>query len=66
MTEEWNLEGLVTEASTYWPMGLGVDRLEGVDSTDTVYELLVDDALSAFERREAELDPTSCARSSAR
>ncbi len=57
VTEEWNLEGLVTEASTYWPMGLGVDRLEGVDSTDTVYELLVDDALSAFERREAELGP---------
>ncbi|MFP5256717.1 MAG: preprotein translocase subunit SecA [Acidimicrobiia bacterium] len=55
--EEWDLEGLHTEVLTYWPSTLTVEQLAAVQHTDELYEVLVDDATSHYERREAELGP---------
>jgi preprotein translocase subunit SecA len=57
IVEEWDLEGLHTEVLTYWPTALRVEQLAAVHSTDELYEVLVDDATSHYERREAELGP---------
>ena len=55
--EEWDLEGLQAEARTFWPSTLSVEQLQQASSTNQVYEMLMDEALSHFERREAELTP---------
>ena len=53
--EEWDLTGLHADVATYWPSALTVEQLTAVTSTDELYELLVDEATSHYERREAEL-----------
>ena len=55
--EEWDLEGLQTEARTFWPSTLSVEQLQQASSTNDLYEMLMDEALAHFERREAELTP---------
>src|SRR5690606_32923976 len=39
----------------YWPPEIAVERLAALQSSDEVYEVLVDEALSRYEAREAEL-----------
>ncbi|MDP1804301.1 MAG: preprotein translocase subunit SecA, partial [Acidimicrobiales bacterium] len=53
--EEWDLVGLHTEVLTYWPSSLTLAAMGSVASTDDLYELLVDDAITHYEQREAEL-----------
>ena len=53
--EEWDLDGLHADVLTYWPSSLTKDQLGGVQSTDDLYELLVDDATTHYEKRESEL-----------
>jgi len=53
--EEWDLDGLHADVLTYWPSSLTKDQLAGVKSTDDLYELLVDDATTHYEKRESEL-----------
>ncbi|MGK2947549.1 MAG: preprotein translocase subunit SecA [Acidimicrobiales bacterium] len=53
--EEWDLDGLSTELATYWPTTLTTEQMAGAESTDALYEVLVDDALTHYERRESEL-----------
>src|SRR3546814_87576 len=53
--EEWDLDGLHTEMLTYWPSSLTQEQLAAVDHTDALYELLVDDAITHYEKRESEL-----------
>ncbi len=53
--EEWDVDGLHTEVLTYWPSALTKEQMAGASSTDGLYELLVDDATTHYERREAEL-----------
>jgi len=53
--EEWDLDGLHADVLTYWPSSLTKDHLGGVKSTDDLYELLVDDATTHYEKRESEL-----------
>jgi preprotein translocase subunit SecA len=53
--EEWDLDGLDAEMRTYWPTALTKEQLAACANTDQLYEVLVDDALSHYERREAEL-----------
>jgi preprotein translocase subunit SecA len=55
--EEWDLDGLHGEVLTYWPSSLTQEQMAAVKSTDDLYELLVDDATSHYEHREAELTP---------
>jgi preprotein translocase subunit SecA len=53
--EEWDLEGLHADVLTYWPSKLTLDQLSAVSTTDDLYSLLVDDAITHYEAREAEL-----------
>jgi preprotein translocase subunit SecA len=53
--EEWDLEGLVAAAGEYWPSEVTVDQLAALDTSDQVYEVLVDEALTRYEARESEL-----------
>ena len=53
--DEWDLEGLAKELKTYWPTSLDPDSLGRSRSTDAMYDLVMVDASSHYERREAEL-----------
>ena len=55
--EEWDLDGLHADVLTYWPSSLTIEQLGAVRSTDDLYELLVDDATTHYEKRESELGP---------
>ncbi|QGG95790.1 preprotein translocase subunit SecA [Actinomarinicola tropica] len=54
-TEEWDLDGLLTEITTYWPTELTVDDLRQATSTDELYDVLMAEATSYYELREATL-----------
>ncbi|MFP5322437.1 MAG: preprotein translocase subunit SecA, partial [Acidimicrobiia bacterium] len=54
-SEEWDLEGLVTAVAEYWPSEVTVEQLKDLDTSDQVYEVLVDEALTRYEAREEEL-----------
>ncbi|HET6951343.1 MAG TPA: preprotein translocase subunit SecA [Acidimicrobiales bacterium] len=56
-SEEWDLDGLVTEVKVFWPSELTVEQLGAASSTNEVYELLMDEALAYYEKREADLTP---------
>jgi preprotein translocase subunit SecA len=56
-SEEWNLEGLLAELSTFWPTGLTAEQLAAARSTDDLYDLAMGEATGYFEQREAELTP---------
>ncbi len=53
--EEWDLDGLVTAVAEYWPSEVTVEQLAALETSDGIYEVLVDEALSKYEAREAEL-----------
>ena len=53
--EEWDIDGLHSDVLTYWPSSLTKEQLSGVKSTDDLYELLVDDATTHYEKRESDL-----------
>jgi len=55
--EEWDLEGLHTEVRTYWPSHLSIEQLKQATGTNELYEMLMDEALTYYEAREAELTP---------
>jgi preprotein translocase subunit SecA len=55
--EEWDLDGLTTEARTFWPSELTVEQLGEATSTNELYELLMDEALGYYEKRETDLSP---------
>jgi preprotein translocase subunit SecA len=55
--EEWDLDGLVAEVRTYWPSDLGEEDLGKATSTNELYEMLMDEALGWYEKRETELTP---------
>jgi preprotein translocase subunit SecA len=50
--EEWDLDGLLTEARTYFPTQQSIDGLKEVPHTDGVYEALVGEAIEYYEKRE--------------
>jgi preprotein translocase subunit SecA len=54
-TEEWDLPGLVAEASSFWPSTLTVEDLQATCvTTDDLYERLMSEATAHYEAREAE------------
>jgi preprotein translocase subunit SecA len=55
--EEWDVEGLVAAAKTYWPSQLEPEDLAKSTSTNELYEQLMDEALAHYDKREAELTP---------
>jgi len=56
-SEEWDLDGLIPEISGYWPSALTVDQLSACRSIDELRELVLDEAIASYERREEELTP---------
>jgi preprotein translocase subunit SecA len=56
-SEEWDLDGLVTEVRTFWPTELTAERLGEATSTNELYETLMDEALGYYETREQTLTP---------
>jgi preprotein translocase subunit SecA len=54
-SEEWELEGLVTEIRTFWPSKLTEADLKACASTDELYEKLAGEAVTYYERREADI-----------
>jgi preprotein translocase subunit SecA len=53
--EEWDLDGLHTEISSFWPTELTVDQLGGAGSTDAIRDTIYTEALGFYEHREEEL-----------
>ena len=56
--DEWDLDGLAKEIKTFWPNEITEGQLAGCRSTDQMYDLVMADASSYYERRETELTPT--------
>ncbi len=54
-SEEWDLDGLVTEIQTFWPSRVTTDQLRDAGSTDAMYDLLMSEASAHYEEREADL-----------
>ncbi len=54
-TDEWDLGGLVLELKTFWPSDITEPQLEKCHETDDMYDLVMSDASSYYEKREAEL-----------
>ena len=54
-SDEWDVEGLVQELSTYWPTQVSEQAIEGCSSTDAVYDIVMADASAHYNRREADL-----------
>jgi preprotein translocase subunit SecA len=50
--EEWDLDGLLTEARVYFPTQQSIDGLQHVASSDALYEALVGEAIEYYEKRE--------------
>jgi preprotein translocase subunit SecA len=55
--DEWDLDGLAAELTTFWPTAIGADRLETCGTTDEIYDLIMADATEHYAQREAELTP---------
>ena len=55
--DEWDLEGLSKELSTYWPNEITADKLASFEDADDIYDLVMTDAKAYYEKREAELSP---------
>jgi preprotein translocase subunit SecA len=53
--EEWDLDGLHTELTGFWPTELTVEDLKGCGTTDELYELLMGEATGYYEQREQHL-----------
>ena len=53
--DEWDLDGLAKELTLYWPNSISEEQLKDCDSTDAIYDLVMADATTHYENREAEL-----------
>ena len=62
--DEWDLEGLVNEITTFWPTTLTVDELDKCRTTDELYEVLMGEATGYYEKREEELGASAIRSSS--
>ncbi|MGH2953061.1 MAG: preprotein translocase subunit SecA [Solirubrobacterales bacterium] len=53
--EDWDLGGLETQAGQLWPLSISLAELDPQTSTrEQIAEMLTEDALAAYERREEE------------
>lgn len=53
--EEWDIDGLVKELKSFWPNELSENQLVGCRNTNQMYDVVMADASSYYERREGEL-----------
>ncbi len=54
-TDEWDVDGLAQELTTFWPTTVSGDAVAGCPDTDAVYDLVMADASAHYVRRETEL-----------
>jgi preprotein translocase subunit SecA len=55
--DEWDIEGLAKELTTFWPTELTEPDLAQSANTAEMYDLVMADATAYYERREGELTP---------
>ncbi|MFV0317812.1 MAG: preprotein translocase subunit SecA, partial [Microthrixaceae bacterium] len=53
-TEEWDLDALLADSATYWPVSLDAGGLSHAATSDEVYDALMADAVTHYEGREEE------------
>lgn len=53
--DEWDIDGLAMELSSYWPSTVTPAQIEACDSTDALYDLVMADANRHYQAREVEL-----------
>ncbi|MGI8753363.1 MAG: preprotein translocase subunit SecA [Acidimicrobiales bacterium] len=53
--EDWNLDGLLTEARQYFPTTTDVESLGEATSSDEIYEALAAEAIAYYETREEQM-----------
>ncbi|MDX2381858.1 MAG: SEC-C metal-binding domain-containing protein, partial [Acidimicrobiia bacterium] len=53
--DEWDIDGLAKELTTFWPNSVSVEQLEACADTDEIYDRVMADATAHYERREEEL-----------
>ncbi len=53
--DEWDLDGLAKELSTFWPSSIDESRLRAAGGTDEIYDMVMADATAHYETREQEL-----------
>ncbi len=51
-SEDWNLEGLLTETRLYFPTEARVEDLAGLGDSNAVYEALAGEAIAYYDKRE--------------
>jgi preprotein translocase subunit SecA len=54
-TDEWDLDGLAKEIALFWPTNLTAEDLERVGDVDALYALIIEEATTHYEQREAEM-----------
>ena len=53
--DEWDLDALAKELTTFWPTPIGEDQLRECTTTDEIYDVVMADATTHYLQREAEL-----------
>ena len=53
--DEWDLDGLAKELTSFWPTTVTEDSLAACGSTDDMYDVIMADASAYYEKRESEL-----------
>jgi len=54
-SEEWDLDGLVTDVAQFWPSEKTAEELAQAGTTDRLYDELMDEATRYYNQREVEL-----------
>jgi preprotein translocase subunit SecA len=54
-TDEWDLDGLSKELTTFWPTTLTASDLAECASSDRLYDVVMAEAMNHYESREAEM-----------
>jgi preprotein translocase subunit SecA len=53
--DEWDVSGLITELTSFWPHGLTAEQLAVCGDTDEMYDLVMADASAYYAGRETQL-----------
>jgi preprotein translocase subunit SecA len=53
--DEWDLDGLARELTSYWPSAVDEAALAACGNTDDMYDVIMADASAYYEKREGEL-----------
>ncbi|MFM8778058.1 MAG: preprotein translocase subunit SecA, partial [Acidimicrobiaceae bacterium] len=53
--DEWDIDGLVLELRTFWPSEISAAKVAQCDSTNEIYDLVMDDASGFYAKRETEM-----------